>query len=82
MGAALISGDDISIVRYAAGTARLTEPALHGILDPPFGRSACGGRQIAWVAVRRRCNRAADQAATEGVKLPLELRPEADWSPL
>eukprot|EP00974_Lingulodinium_polyedra_P016969 1647824-Lingulodinium_polyedra.AAC.1 len=30
LGAALVSGNNISIVRYAAGAARLTEPALHG----------------------------------------------------
>eukprot|EP00974_Lingulodinium_polyedra_P124426 11190622-Lingulodinium_polyedra.AAC.1 len=32
-GSALCSGDNLAIVRYCAGSGRLTEPYLHGILD-------------------------------------------------
>eukprot|EP00974_Lingulodinium_polyedra_P096980 9399343-Lingulodinium_polyedra.AAC.1 len=49
-GPTLVSGDNIGIVRYAAGTARLSEPALHGILDPPLGTLACGNRRVTWMA--------------------------------
>eukprot|EP00974_Lingulodinium_polyedra_P056063 5391350-Lingulodinium_polyedra.AAC.1 len=49
-GPSLLSGDNIGIVRYAAGTARLSEPSLHGILDSPLGILACSGQRITWMA--------------------------------
>eukprot|EP00974_Lingulodinium_polyedra_P005492 518254-Lingulodinium_polyedra.AAC.1 len=53
VGSTLIAGDNIGIVRYAAGTARLSDPSLHGILDSPLGTLACSSRRVTWVAVRR-----------------------------
>eukprot|EP00974_Lingulodinium_polyedra_P104355 10101389-Lingulodinium_polyedra.AAC.1 len=49
-GSTLISGDNIGIVRYAAGIARLTEPSLHGVLDSPLGTlsPAAVGRSRGW----------------------------------
>eukprot|EP00974_Lingulodinium_polyedra_P054646 5257027-Lingulodinium_polyedra.AAC.1 len=62
----LLSGDNLGVVRFCAGTGRLTEPELHGILDRELGRLAATGRPTSWIAVRRRYNKAADEAATEG----------------
>eukprot|EP00974_Lingulodinium_polyedra_P027409 2648746-Lingulodinium_polyedra.AAC.1 len=53
IGPTLVSGDNIGIVRYAAGTARLSEASLHGVLDPPLGTLACSNRLVTWMAVRR-----------------------------
>eukprot|EP00974_Lingulodinium_polyedra_P128577 11206650-Lingulodinium_polyedra.AAC.1 len=50
VGPSLVSGDNIGIVRYAAGTARLSDPSLHGILDSPLGTLACSSRRITWMA--------------------------------
>eukprot|EP00974_Lingulodinium_polyedra_P065855 6370054-Lingulodinium_polyedra.AAC.1 len=49
-GSTTISGDNIGIVRYAAGTARLSEPSLHGVLGSPLGALACSGRRVTWMA--------------------------------
>eukprot|EP00974_Lingulodinium_polyedra_P104147 10079723-Lingulodinium_polyedra.AAC.1 len=53
VGPTRISGDNIGIVRYAAGTARLSDPSLHGVLDSPLGILACSSRRVTWMAVRR-----------------------------
>eukprot|EP00974_Lingulodinium_polyedra_P097396 9439586-Lingulodinium_polyedra.AAC.1 len=51
--ATLLSGDNLGIVRFCAGTGRLTEPELHGILDRELGHLAATGRPARWIAVRR-----------------------------
>eukprot|EP00974_Lingulodinium_polyedra_P044825 4300193-Lingulodinium_polyedra.AAC.1 len=50
VGSTLISGDDIGIVRYAVGTARLSDPSLHGVFDSPLGTLACSSRKVTWMA--------------------------------
>ena len=63
---ATIVGDNLAVVRYCASTGRLLRPELHAILDPALNRAACAGRASAWMAVRRRYNSVADEAATAG----------------
>eukprot|EP00974_Lingulodinium_polyedra_P032619 3139240-Lingulodinium_polyedra.AAC.1 len=53
VGSTLISGDNIGIVRYVAGTARLSDPSLRGVLDSSLGILVCSSRRITWMAVRR-----------------------------
>eukprot|EP00974_Lingulodinium_polyedra_P108817 10531617-Lingulodinium_polyedra.AAC.1 len=60
------SGDNLGIVRFCAGAGRLAEPHLHGILDGRLCRAAREGKAVGWLAVRRRYNKAADEAATAG----------------
>ena len=54
------------MVWYCASTGRRLRPELHAILDPALNRAACDGRALAWMAVRRRYNSGADEAATAG----------------
>eukprot|EP00974_Lingulodinium_polyedra_P067227 6507427-Lingulodinium_polyedra.AAC.1 len=59
----------------------MTEPSLHGVLDSPLGTLACSGRKVTWMAVRRRYNRAADQAATEGCMAAAKAAVEGRLNP-
>ena len=61
-----IVGDNLAVVRYCASAGRLLRPELHAILDPALNRAASAGRAPAWMAVRRRYNVGADEAATAG----------------
>ena len=61
-----ILGDNLPIIRYAAGLARTSRPEVHALLDPPLADMACLGQVPHWEAVRRRFNTAADAAATQG----------------
>eukprot|EP00974_Lingulodinium_polyedra_P110952 10730781-Lingulodinium_polyedra.AAC.1 len=70
--ASLMVGDNLGVARYCAGTGRILEPELHGILDPHLGRLAANGQMNRWIAVRRRYNQAADEAASEGCKMAAE----------
>ena len=61
-----IVGDNLAVVRYCADAGRLRRPELRAILDADLARAACQGWRIEWVAVRRRHNTGADEAATAG----------------
>ena len=64
--AARIVGDNLAVVRYGAGTARLRRPELQAHLEGALGRALAAGWRLQWCAVRRRLNRAADALALEG----------------
>ena len=64
---ARISGDNLAIVRYCAHQGRLLRPGTQALLGDALTNLCEGGWQVAWQAVRRRLNMAADAAATEGV---------------
>eukprot|EP00969_Alexandrium_andersonii_P212532 9384819-Alexandrium_andersonii.AAC.1 len=59
-----IAGGNLGVVRHAAGAGRLRRPALCVILERPLSDLAPRGLRVAWQAVRRRFNRAADAGAT------------------
>ena len=61
-----IVGDNLAVVRYCAAAGRLLRPELHAVQDPALNRAASVGRAPAWMAVRRRYNGGADEAATAG----------------
>ena len=63
-----IIGDNLPVIRYCAGTARLRRPGLHRILDEELALVAGAGWHIEWVAVWRRFNARADEAATDGCR--------------
>ena len=69
LGPALVVGDNLPVVRYAADAGRLRRPHLHPILDGPLAARACTGRETRWLAVRRGYNAGADRAATEACRL-------------
>ena len=61
---AAIVGDSLPVIRYCSDVGRLRRPHLHTILDEPLSLLACSGREVRWIAVRRRFNAGADKAAT------------------
>ena len=64
---ARVIGDNLGVIRYGAGEARLRRPAMQSVLEPLLGRIALAGWGLSWQAVRRRLNGAADALATDGV---------------
>merc|ERR1739836_366791 len=53
---ARVVGDNLSVVRYCAGRARLHRLALQRVLEPALGLLSGLGWKITWLAVRRRLN--------------------------
>ena len=87
-GVARIVGDNLAVVRYCAGRARLHRLNLQRVLEPALGALAVSGWRTHWLAVRRRLNSAADQLATWAVeaasRLPVSMVPTpqvfASWA--
>ena len=69
-----ISGDNLAVVRHCAARGRLSRPCAQAVLEPVLARLAAGGWQVAWQAIRRRSNMAADGEATAGVFSAARLR--------
>ena len=82
-------GDNVGVVRYGAGIARLRRPGMAGHLDDPLAAAAEAGWRLEWQAVRRRLNAGADALAGEGEELAVRLAEEgrqevwteARWEP-
>ena len=64
----VVSGDNLAVVRYAAGVGRLRREAMFARLDGRLGSLLSRGWHMAWRAVRRRLNVAVDGLATSGVR--------------
>ena len=77
--AALISGDNLNIVRYCAAAGRLRRPHLALPLTRPLADLALTTRTVQWQAVPRRVNKEADSIATEALmqasNLPVHVGP-------
>ena len=69
-----IVGDNLSVIRYGVGTARLRRLHLQAHLEQGLGDALMSGWKLTWQAVRRRLNTAADYWATQGVYLAAHLR--------
>ena len=86
--AARVVGDNLAVIRYGAGTARLRRPELQTHLEGALGRALAAGWRLQWCAVRRRLNRAADALALEGrlwaqslLRTPTrEIQYRTEWS--
>ena len=78
---ARVVGDNLAVVRYGAGTARLRRPAMQGLLGPTISRLESAGWALDWRAVRRRLNSAADSVATTGVYAAARLAIQGLLSP-
>ena len=78
---ARVSGDNLAVVRYGAGMARLRRPAMQGLLGPSISQLECAGWTLDWRAVRRRLNTAADAIATAGVTTAARLAQQGSWAP-
>eukprot|EP00969_Alexandrium_andersonii_P177197 7835859-Alexandrium_andersonii.AAC.1 len=77
-----IVGDNLGVVRYAAAAGRLRRAPLCAVLEGPLGDASARGVHIAWQAVRRRFNKAADAGATRAVHWAAQLRAEGRLSPV
>ena len=71
---ARIVGDNLAVIRYGAGTARLRRLHIQAHLEQGLASTLISGWQLTWQAVRRRLNSAADFWATQGVFLAGRLR--------
>ena len=69
-----ICGDNLAVVRFCAGQARLRRPAMQSVIEPGLARLALEGWAAQWLAVRRRLNMAADAVATGAAHWAARLR--------
>ena len=76
-----VSGDNLAVVRFCAGQARLRRPAMQSVIDPGLARLMLEGRGIQRLAVRRRLNMAADAIATGAVHWAIRLRAGGSLEP-
>ena len=87
--AARVVGDNLVVVRYGAGTARLRQPELQAHLELGLGRALSAGWRLLWCAVRRRLNQAAYALAAEGRAWAdclagegaVRIQARTDWAP-
>ena len=70
---ARIVGDNLGVIRYCAGTARLRRATMQAQLERSVGNVLARGWSLTWQAVRRRLNTAADVLATSGVRWAAQL---------
>ena len=61
------------LVEQIAGKARLHRLALQRVLEPALGALAGQRWSVAWLAVRRRLNMAADRTATWALRMAARL---------
>ena len=71
-------GDNIAVVRYGAGHARLRRIDMQGHLEHSLQEAYRRGWTFHWQAVRRRLNGSADDLATQGVYWAAQLRDRGD----
>jgi len=70
---ALVTGDNLGVVRFCASTGRLKSVGVEGIVEGTLLDTALAGWDVTWRAVRRRFNKDADSAATQGVHRAMRL---------
>ena len=75
------SCDNLAVIRYCAAQGRLRRPAMQAVVEPGLAALERGGWHVAWQAVRRRLNMAADSAAAEAVQWAGSLRAEGVTAP-
>ena len=79
---ACVIGDNLPVVRYAASQGRLHRPHMQALLEHPLARLALSAWNLSWMAVRRRFNAAADEAATKALLAAAPLAKANQWSPM
>ena len=67
-------GDNLAVIRYCVGTARLRKIDMQAQLKIGFGKVSDAGWVLEWQAVRRRLNKQSDELATRGVFWAAERR--------
>ena len=74
VGRARVVGDNLAVVRYCAGTARLRARPQQALLEDALGAASARGWVLDWQAVRRNLNSLADRHATRGIWWALRCR--------
>jgi hypothetical protein len=74
LGAITVLGDNLPVLRLAAGHGRLTMAAAWPILEAPLLHIATHGWTCRWAAVRRCFNGTADNLATRGTHKAVQAR--------
>ena len=64
---ARVVGDNLAVIRYGAGNARLRRIDMQAQLEPVLAMAYGAGWVLDWEAVRRCLNMAADSLATRSV---------------
>ena len=67
-------GDNLAVIRYCAGTARLRARPQQALLEDALAEAGTRGWTLDWQAVRRSLNTLADRHATRGVRWARECR--------
>ena len=70
-------GDNLAVICYGAGTARLRRAKIQAHLEISLGAALAAGWRLSWQAVRRRLNGEADSLATEARRWAVELHADA-----
>ena len=73
-GRARVVGDNLAVVRYCAGSARLRARPQQALLEEALGGAGARGWLLDWQAVRRNLNSMADRHATRGIMWALRCR--------
>ena len=71
---ARVVGDNLAVVRYCAGTARLRRVTMQAHLEVALASILDRNWRLEWQAVRRRLNKQSDELATRGVFWAAERR--------
>ena len=74
VGRARVVGDNLAVVRYCAGTARLSARPQQALLENALGSAVARGWMLDWQAVRRNMNSMADRHATRGILWAVRCR--------
>ena len=82
-----VIGDNLAVIWFCAGTARLRKVEMQAHLELALGRVLEAGWGLRWQAVRRRLNHSADELATRGVHCAARRRdsglsdvgPNVEW---
>ena len=76
-----VVGDNLPVMRLAAGNGRVRSPGIWEILEEPLIHTALNMWQCHWYAVRRSYNGAADTLATLGTLQAVDRAAAALWRP-
>ena len=74
--AARVCGDNLAVIRYGAGTARLRRPEVQTHLEVSLGAVLAAGWRLTWQAIPRSHNTEADSLAAAARRWAVELQAE------
>ena len=76
-----VVGNNLPVIRLAAGNGRVRTPGIWEILEAPLSHVATHNWRVSWYAVRRCYNKAADELATHGTHRAVNQAASSSWRP-